>query len=144
MYATAQDIIDSYTLNELIIVADFDGDGEYDAVPVEKALFDASVEIDGWLLHCYDVPIALPLTGKFTQLTAICVDIATYRLGFNIQKATEKKDEFYKSALDRLGMLCPKARQIMSGKVQELGATGSARFVGGGRVASRDKLKDLF
>lgn len=143
MYATAQDIIDRYTLNELIIAADFDGDGEYDTVPVEKALLDASVEIDGWLIHCYDLPVELPLTGKFTQLTAICVDIACYRLGFNIQKATEKKDEFYKHALDRLGMLCPKARQIMAGKVENLGATGKARLVGGGRISSRGSFKDV-
>jgi phage gp36-like protein len=143
MYATAQDIIDRYTLNELIIAADFNGDGAYDTVPVEKALFDASVEIDGWLLHCYEVPIALPLTGKFTQLTAICVDIACYRLGFNVQKSTEKKDEFYKGALARLGMLCPKAKQIMSGKVENLGATGKARSCGAGRILSRGSLKDL-
>ena len=143
MYATAQDIIDRYTLNELIIAADFDGDGEYDAVPVASALTDASVEIDSWLGHCYDLPLATPLTGKFTQLTAICVDIAVYRLGFNLQKATEEKDVRYKNALARLGMLCPKAAQIMSGKVQELGATGKARLVTGARVASRTAFKDL-
>jgi phage gp36-like protein len=143
MYATAQDIIDRYTLDELIIAADFNNDGAYDAVPVDRALNDASVEIDGWLAHCYDLPIATPLAGKFTQLTAICVDIAVYRLGFNLQKATDEKDERYKNALKRLGMLCPKAAQIMSGKVQELGATGKARVVGGGRVSSRGSFKGL-
>ena len=48
MYATAQDIIDRYTLDELIIAADFNGDGAYDSVPVDRALNDASVGSDGW------------------------------------------------------------------------------------------------
>lgn len=141
-YATAQDIIDRYTLDELTIAADFDGDGQYDSVPVEKALADASDEIDSWLVHCYETPVEV--TGKFTQLTAICVDIACYRLGFNLQKYTEEKDNRYKNALNRLGLLCPKAKQVMSGKVENLGATGKAALIGGGRVFSRGSQKNLF
>jgi phage gp36-like protein len=146
MYATAQDIIDRYTLDELIIAADFDGDGEYDTVPVNKALSDASEEIDSWLQHCYETPVATPLTGKFSQLTAICVDIACYRLGFNLQKYTEEKDSRYKNALNRLGLLCPKAKQIMSGKVENLenqATAGKATLIGGGRVFSRNSQKGL-
>lgn len=143
MYATAQNIIDRYTLDELIIAADFNGDGAYDTVPVDNALADAGAEINGWLRHDYSLPIAMPLAGEFVELTAICVDIAVYRLGFNIQRATDEKDDRYKNALARLGMLCPKAKQIMSGKVAVLAVTGKARLMGSGRVHSRNSFKGL-
>lgn len=146
MYATAQDIIDRYTLDELVIVADFNGDGVYDEVPVNMALSDASEEIDSWLMYCYETPIPVPYVGKFSQLTAICVDIACYRLGFNLQKYTEEKDSRYKNALNRLGLLCPKARRIMNGKedVESLANKGSATLIGTGRVFSRKSQSGLF
>ena len=145
MYATAQDIIERYTLDELIVISNSDNDSgdDYDTTQVSRALEDASSEIDGWLSHCYDTPIAMPLTGKFIQLTAICVDIAVCRLGFSMQVATDEKDQRYDKAIKRLGLLCPKAKQVMSGKVENLGATGKAISVGGKRVFSRQSQRGL-
>ena len=46
-------------------------------------------------------------------------------------------------AIKRLGLLCPKAKQVMSGKVENLGATGKAKLMGGKRMFSRQSQRGL-
>ncbi|MCE7510263.1 gp436 family protein [Alloalcanivorax xenomutans] len=95
MYATEQDIIDRYGLNDFLVVADHDQDGVADAEVVDQALMDATAEIDTWLAAKYD----LPLATKPSVLVRICADIAMYRLSDETALASELRQTRYKEAI---------------------------------------------
>lgn len=71
-YATQQDLIDRYTEEELRQVADTNGSGDIDPIPVLRALEDADAEIDAALLGRYQLPVAT--VPKL--LTRIACDLA--------------------------------------------------------------------
>lgn len=100
MYATQQDIIDRYTEDQLLIVATHpDSTDAIDAVRVERALEDASAEIDGYL----DVRYALPLTAPYpSELIRRCCDIAMYLLPVDALQRTEEQERRYKLTLQWL------------------------------------------
>lgn len=75
-YATADDIVDLYGAAQLAVIADRDGDGLPDQPAVDRALDEASVEIDLHIGARY--PLPLPTTPP--ALRRIAVDIAVYRL----------------------------------------------------------------
>jgi phage gp36-like protein len=94
-YATLQDLIDRYGERELIEVADRDEPpaGAPDPVIVQRALDDATAEVDAYLSVKYATPL---VTVPNAVLSATCV-ISRYRL--HDDKATERIRADYEDAI---------------------------------------------
>lgn len=73
MYATAEELIAAAPAN---LVADLTGTDTPDTTAIERALDDASAEMDGYVGSRY----ALPLPVVPSSLRRVCIDIALYRL----------------------------------------------------------------
>lgn len=118
-YATRQDMIDRYSEVELAQLTDrgsVRADRIVDAV-LNRALDDASAEIDGYLAGRY----VLPLSPAPANLPLICCDIARYRLQIN--EAGEQVRARYDAAIKFL-------TKVATGEIQigatALGATPAA------------------
>lgn len=137
-YATTQDLIDRFGEEELLQLADRDGDGVIDAAVVERAAADADAEIEGYLVGRY----ALPLESVPPVLSRIACDMARYHLYDDL--ATETVRTRYEDARRLL-------ESIAAGKVQlGLPASAGAAPVSGSpevdsdapaRVFTRDSLE---
>ena len=133
--AVAGDLIDRYGEDELIQLADRDGDGDWDAAVVDRALVDASELMDGYLARRYQ----LPLSEVEPMLVGLACDIARYRL--QTINPLEVVTENYRQALKAL-------RDIADGRVR-LSVGGAEPEAGGGtvlvdgpdRVFTRDTLR---
>lgn len=75
IYATSQDIVERYGQSALDAI-DRDGDSNPDLAAVDKALADASAEIDTYLASRYP----LPLPSVPAVLEKVCVDMALYKV----------------------------------------------------------------
>lgn len=124
MYATAQDIIERYGLDELLVIADRDRDGQPDSALVEQALADASSLIDGYLTPRYTLPLPGP-TPKI--LTACCIDLAMYALS-PIANPNEERRNRNNDALKLLGKIGSGEVQLGSGVQQSTTAPSGAFF----------------
>ncbi len=100
-YATPAQIGERYDANVLVTIADRDGDGSADSAVLERALADASAEIDTYLAAKYD----LPLSSTPEVLTRLAVDIAVYRLASEAGPATEERRQRYDDAVALLRRL---------------------------------------
>lgn len=87
VYATEQNIIDRYGVDELLLVSDRDGDGVADVNIVSTGLQDATEEIDSYLAARY----ALPLATVPGILTRTCVDLAMYYMSPTADALTEER-----------------------------------------------------
>lgn len=105
MYATQQDIEDRYGKDALLIVADADMDDEVDTEKVNKALDDATDEINLYI----GKRESLPLTQVPSVLKRLAVEIAFYFLSAE-DGYTEEKRKRYEDAKKTLA-------DIASGKV---------------------------
>jgi phage gp36-like protein len=91
-YATQSDMVNAFGTTELVQLTDLEQPHTGAIVPavLERALDDASAEIDGYLAGRYTVPLATP-----PRLMRVhCCDIARYRL------MTASPDERVKQAYD--------------------------------------------
>lgn len=95
-YATQQDLIDRFGNDELLQLADRDGNSILDAEIIAKALSDADTLIDSHVGVRYD----LPLVSTPALLNQLASDIARYRLYKD--GATEQVNDRYKDALRQL------------------------------------------
>lgn len=95
-YATATDLTDRYGASALVLAADRDGDGVADTAAVDRALADATGEVDSYIAARYPVPLAAPLPSRVVQVT---VDIAFYRLCREAGSYTEEIRQRYDDAL---------------------------------------------
>lgn len=91
-YATLQDMIARYGEEELIARTDRVGAGAVDRAVAERALDDASVEIDAYLGTRYRLPLP-QVPGLVVRL---CCAIARYRLWEDL--ASERVREDYQDA----------------------------------------------
>lgn len=94
-YATQTDIENRYGAEALLVAADRDGDGEVDENVVEKALDDATDEINAYI----GTRFSLPLATVPALLVRLCVDIAFYRLSADAGSATEEKRKRFDDVL---------------------------------------------
>ncbi|MDH5185171.1 MAG: DUF1320 domain-containing protein [Gammaproteobacteria bacterium] len=134
-YATAQDIIDRYGNDQLLLIADRDGDGLVDAAVVDQALADASAEIDAYLATRYELPMA-PVP---TVLVRVCVDIVMYRLAADADMATEEKRIRFDDVITLLSRIS--TGKVSLGVVTPPESSNGAVLVNGpGRRFGRDKL----
>lgn len=96
MYATRQDMVDRYGLRELAALEDVHRTGQPDATVTERALSDASDEVDSYLFARY----TLPLSGSSPTLVRVVCDIARRRLYRD--KPLEEVLKRYEEAVDWL------------------------------------------
>lgn len=137
-YATQQDLETRFGPDELVERTDRAGGQTIDAAVVQRALEDASGEIDSYLGGRYAVPVdpVLPV------LTALCCDIARYRLWQPV--ASEGVRQAYQDAVRFL-------RDVAAGAAVLAGALPPAAPVSGGpvrieapeRELSRNALSDF-
>lgn len=92
-YCALQDLIDRYGETEILELTDRDQSGDIDEDVADRAIDDASAEVDGYIGGKY----SLPLDSPPAVLTRITADIARYRLYDNI--ATEEVRRRYEDAL---------------------------------------------
>lgn len=135
-YAAEQDLIQRFGQYEIEQLA-LTNDGTQDANRIQAALTDATAEINSYLGQRYQVPVATPSP----VLQAACCDIARYQL--YAAQATEEVTQRYQQRIAWL-------RDVASGKaslgIAEREASGSTLAVAtqsGGRVFSRDTLRDF-
>lgn len=102
-YATKQDLLDREGEDMIFAVADRDRDEVLDEAAIERALADASAEMDGYISRRYSLPlVTAPAWGK-----QICGDIAIYRLARAADALTNELRQRYEDArsfLDRVAL----------------------------------------
>lgn len=95
MYAGVSELLTQFGEDALLVLADRDGDGQIDVPVVERALIDASAEIDGYLAGRYE----LPLADRPPVLVRVCADIALYRLASDADLGTDERRQRYQDAV---------------------------------------------
>jgi len=139
-YATLPDMIARYGEKEIIDRTDraLPRLNAVDETVLNKALFDADAEIDGYL----SVRYTLPLAAVPPDLKRIAGDIARFRLYDN--KSVNEVRERYDDAVSWL-------TKVSTGKVRLRGlptdaapvvAAGRVEIISATRVLSRDTLRD--
>lgn len=142
-YATLADIVAIYG-DQVLYVADRDGDGVAETAAVDRALDAASAEIDSNLSARY----ALPLDAVPPILREICVDLAVYRLASSRDVLTADIRQRREDAVKHLGRIGEgkAGLGLASPDDDEDGQPDSPRpiVIGGPeRLFSRDKMEGL-
>lgn len=137
IFATQEDIINLYGLDELLIVADKPRLGVPDQVVVTSGLQAASREITPYIMVRYPAPTA----GQLQALIQPCVDIALYRMSTGTA-ITEEKRKRYEDALRFLTKIAEGKLPLESqDSVAAPENQGHASFVSSPRQFSRNSLK---
>ena len=97
-YATPAQVTERHGADAVLLLTDRDGDGVADTNAIERALADASAEIDTYLAVKYD----LPLSETPAVLTRLAADIAIYRLAVSADRRIEEHRVRYDDAVKLL------------------------------------------
>lgn len=135
VYATQADLVGRYGENAVLLVADRNRDGVIDDAVVERALTDATGEINSYLRAKY----RLPLAAVPDDLRRVACDIALYRLSGEADLLTEEKRQRYEDALTWLKDLA-KGIARLDLPTPPTSASGGAALVGPERRFTREKL----
>lgn len=98
-YASAADLTLAWGADEVARSGDRDGDGDADTGVIDRALDDASAEIDGYIGRVYDLPLVEPYPVLLRRLAC---DVAIYRMSGTIAPLTDEKRRRYDDALRTL------------------------------------------
>ncbi|WP_421780728.1 gp436 family protein [Kiloniella litopenaei] len=138
-YSTIQDMQNQFGDDDLLSVADRDGDNAMDLPVINAALDRASSEIDSYLATRYK----LPLSSVDISVKGVCLDIAMYHLSQGAGLVTEDKRQRYEDAIAWL-------RRVSDGKAalpgQQSPNSPSPKpivIAGPERQFRRDQLKGL-
>lgn len=135
-YATLQTLTDQVGIDELTRSSDRDGDGVADAGVIDRALEDASNEVDSYIGAIYKLPIN-PVPGILITYTGI---IGLYRMSLETETYTEEKRKRYDDAIRWLRDVS-KGLASLDGAVEaELKTSGGIRYFTEAREYSRTKL----
>ena len=93
-YATTEQVIERYGADQILLLTDRDGGDAIDTGAVERALEDASAEVDAYLAAKHQ----LPLSETPAVLTRLAADIAVYRLAVTADRRTEEHRVRYEDA----------------------------------------------
>jgi phage gp36-like protein len=136
-YATLQDLIDRFGADELLAIADRDGDGSVDADLVAAALADAAGTIDSYIGRRY----TLPLSATPAQLTARACDIARWLLYTDMPH--ERVTKAHDAAVAWLKDVAAGRADLDAGGAEPAGdGPGRVAIDSGARVFSDDALSD--
>ena len=135
-YATVQDLQDRLGTPRLVQLTDLTDppSGAVGLVAAQKALDDATAEIDGYLVG----RLALPLASPPAVLTVHCVTLAHYRLlGAAADEVTR---EAYKAALKYLeGVARGDILLLPPNQAQPASSGGAVVFVNGQKAFAREE-----
>lgn len=135
-YATLQTLTDQVGVDELTRSSDRDGNGAIDPGVVERALEDASSEIDSYVGSVYKLPLN-PVPGIVITYTGI---IALYRMSLETGSYTEEKRKRYEDAIRWLRDVA-KGVASLDGEVEAAPkSSGGIRVFSQSREYGRDKL----
>jgi phage gp36-like protein len=134
-YATLQTLIDQVGTDEVTLSSDRDHSGEPDPGVVERALEDASNEIDSYIGSVYKLPVN-PVPGV---LVTYCGVIALYRMSLETGSYTKEKRQRYEDALRWLRDVA-KGVASLGGQIQPESKSGGVRYFTEAREFSRTKL----
>jgi len=137
-YATLQDLQTRFGEAELVERTDRAGGQVIDAAVAQRALDDASAEIDGYL----SVRYAVPVSPAPALLVTLCCDIARYRLHQPV--AAEGIRSAYQDAVRSLRDIAD-GRAALAGAALPTASTlgGPVRSDAPARELSRDALRDF-
>jgi len=99
-YASKEDLEERFGVEAVLMASDREGTGEADVSVIERALADASAEIDVYIGSRYTVP--LPKVP--TILRALCSDVAMWKLALDTT-ATEQQKQRYDQAIKTLTLI---------------------------------------
>lgn len=136
-YATEQDLIDKYGQDELILLADRDGDQASDATVIAMALDAADREIEGYVIGRY----SLPFDPVPDILTDIACTIARYHLHTAHRPETVEAD--YRHAMTRLKDIQAGRFVLAAAAAPTPAQSGAPKTAGGGATITLDSLKDF-
>lgn len=142
-YATSAQMVDRFTEREVIAITDRDGTGSVDTVQLDKALVDASGEIDSHIGRRYALPLTkggLPLVAPPQMLVGVCCDIARYRLTGTEVQETDAIRNRYKDAIKVLELLAD-GRMVFADP-PDLLAAGSSNAAGSA-VATNTRCREF-
>lgn len=141
MYATQSDIVALYG-EDILHVADRDGDGVVDVASVDAALADASAEVDSYLAVRYALP--LPEGTNVSVLRRITADIAIYSLAQSRDILTEELRRRYEDALKALMRLSSGQQTLIVPATPDPDADPDAPIDGSPRPVVQDGPERLF
>lgn len=135
-YATQQDLIDRFGLDEITQISDETGSGTLDTGRVAQALADANAQVDGYLGTRY----TLPLSTVPPALTLNACDVARYRLA---RMPTDEMRQRYQDALRWLGKVATGEYGLgVDAQGQTPAETSGIQISADRRVFDRDRLSD--
>lgn len=135
-YATLQTLTDQVGIDEVTRSSDRDGSGTIDPGVVERALEDASSEIDSYVGSVYKLPLN-PVPGI---VITYCGIIALYRMSLETGSYTEEKRKRYDDAIRWLRDVA-KGVASLDGEVEAVPkSSGGIRYFTEAREFSRTKL----
>lgn len=133
-YATVQQLIDRLGPREAVQLSDRAGTGVQDTTALQRALDDASTEMDGYLGRRYALPLAnragSVLVTMPAELRTACIDIARYRMTGTEIVETEGIRTRFKDAIAWLQQAAEGRVQINGGNLL-LSGPGNPAGVGG-------------
>lgn len=137
-YATYDDMIAQWGLIEVTRSSDRDGDDVADVGVVEKALDDATAEIDSYIAVIYKLPInPVPFI-----LTTHCGAMALYRMSLDGGSYTKEKRQRYEDALKWLQAVAA-GKASLDGAVQPPTKGGTVFVFAEPREYTRTKLSGI-
>lgn len=135
-YASQADMVDRFGEQEMISLTDRDRTGAINTEVLERALSDATAEIDSHLATRYE----LPLTSVPRVLVRLCADMARYYL--HDDNLPETVAARHKASTELLRKVSSGQVSIGSGGMGDAPeATDGAEIVSGGRIWGRDDSK---
>jgi phage gp36-like protein len=138
-YTTQQELIDRYSENVLLMLADQDNDGVLDAVVIAEAITDASELMDSYLAKRYTLP--LPVVPM--PLKRICGDITLYLLSGN-GTVTDERRKRYDDAIKFLQALAKGDATLGAGVEQDnANSVGQVELDSNPRIFTRRTLRGV-
>lgn len=128
-YCTKQDFLDRFGMEELLLLTDRENVGGVDDTVLNRALADATAEIDGYVAVRYP----LPLASVPPRLAQVACDITRYHL-YAVQ-ATDTVKERYGNAVKYL-------QALANGDVKLVGQSGATEETAG--VAEFESCRSVF
>lgn len=138
-YASQQDIVDRYSENLLLLIADRDHDGTPDPAAIDRALADAANITDAHIGERYQ----LPLVEIPALLIGLNVDIAIYKLAASADVATDQQRDRYNDALKLLGKISNGTLSLGVATKKTPASKGhGVSLKGPGRLFGRDQVRN--
>ena len=135
-YATYTTLLEQVGIDELTRSSDRNGNGVADVGVVDRALEDASNEVDSYIGSVYKLPLN-PVPGIVVTYTGI---IGLYRMSLETGSYTEEKRKRYEDAIRWLRDVA-KGVASLDGEVEaQPKSSGGIRYFTEAREYSRTKL----